>query len=136
MYVDDLIVTVNIIEELNLIINHLDKAFSIKDLEDLRNFIGIEVIKRSEAELVLCQRKYILGTSNRGKMCEAKPMPTPMVSNLHLSKYRGKAVKSEKHYRSIMGVLQYVTITRPDISFSINEVRQYIQKVTEDHWKL
>jgi hypothetical protein len=37
-------------------------------------------------------------------------------------------------YRSIVGVLQYLTLTRPDLSFAINKVCQYLHAPTQDHF--
>ena len=68
-------------------------------------------------------------------MNDAKSMPTPMVSNLHLSKFKGEHIENIKQYRSIVGALQYVTITRPDISFSVNKVFQFMQNSLDEHWK-
>lgn len=68
-------------------------------------------------------------------MSAAKPMPTPMSSNIHLSKNKGEAFDNEKFYRSIVGALQYITITRPDLSFAVNKVCQFMQKPLDLHWK-
>ena len=68
-------------------------------------------------------------------MHEAKPQPTPMISSQHLSKNRGESINNIKQYRSVVGALQYATITRPDISFSVNKVSQFLQDPRDEHWK-
>lgn len=59
-------------------------------------------------------------------MFESKSCPTPMVSDLKLSKEEGEPTVSGKLYRSVVGALQYVTITRPELNFSVNKVSQYM----------
>lgn len=81
---DDIIITGNCMKEIRYVTDHLNNEFSLKDLGNLKYFLGIEVIRKSEHELVLCQRKYISEVLNRAKMSAAKPMPTPMSSNFTL----------------------------------------------------
>jgi histone deacetylase 1/2 len=38
-------------------------------------------------------------------------------------------------YRSVVGGLQYLTLTRPDISFAVNKVCQFLSRPTETHWE-
>jgi len=114
VYVDDIIIIGNCIKEIRYVTDYLNNKFSLKDLGNLKYFLGIEVIRKSEHELILCQRKYISEVPDRAKMSAAKPMPTPMSSNLHLSKNKVETFENKKLYRSIAGALQYITITRPD----------------------
>ena len=68
-------------------------------------------------------------------MDQANSISTPMISSTHLSKFRGNAIPNDSQYRSIVGALQYVTITRPEISFSVNKTSQFMQNPTDEHWK-
>lgn len=68
-------------------------------------------------------------------MTYAKGMQTPMITYPPLSKHQGSGSIDGQLYRSIVGALQYVTITRPDIAFSVNKVRQYMQTPLDTHWK-
>ena len=67
-------------------------------------------------------------------MDQAKPCRTPMASNLKLSKNVGDPFQDVTLYRSTVGALQYLTFTRPDISFSVNKVCQYMQQPSNVHW--
>ena len=69
------------------------------------------------------------------KMINVKPQPTPMVSSQNYSKYGGEAIANVTKYRSIIGALQYATIIRPDISYSVNKVCQFMQQPLDEHWK-
>ena len=64
----------------------------------------------------------------------AKHLPTPMISNLRLSKHKGEAITNAKQYRSLIGALQYATITRPDICYSVNKLSQFMQNPLSEHW--
>ena len=85
--------------------------------------------------MILCQKKYISELLAKTKMNDAKPQPTPMISSLQLSKNRGDNILNIKQYRSVVGALQYATITRPDIAFSVNKVSQFMQNPLDEHWK-
>jgi histone deacetylase 1/2 len=68
-------------------------------------------------------------------MDNANGMPTPMASTLKLSKVGSVPVEDPTHFRSIVGALQYATLTRPEISFSVNKVCQFLSNPLEEHWK-
>lgn len=65
-----------------------------------------------------------------------KPMNTPLSVNMKLSSQNGVPLKSEEatKYQSIVGALQYLTLTRPDIAFSVNKVCQFLHSPTTEHW--
>ncbi|XP_047949460.1 secreted RxLR effector protein 161-like [Salvia hispanica] len=68
-------------------------------------------------------------------MQEAKGCPTPMVSASRLSKHDGNPTVEGKIYRSAVGALQYATITRPEISFCVSKVSQFMANPLDSHWK-
>ncbi|XP_019237382.1 PREDICTED: uncharacterized protein LOC109217579 [Nicotiana attenuata] len=67
-------------------------------------------------------------------MTDCKPSPSPTDNTVQLSKH-GETFADPSVYRIIVGALQYVAITRPEISFSVSRVRQYMYNPTMDHWK-
>ncbi|KAL8533469.1 hypothetical protein ACS0TY_009747 [Phlomoides rotata] len=76
--------------------------------------IGIE-IKRYSQGMVLNQKKYILELLLRAGMKGAKGISIPMITGNHLSKHDGQPLQDAHLYRSIIGGLQYATVSRPDI---------------------
>ncbi|XP_072056283.1 uncharacterized protein [Arachis hypogaea] len=78
--------------------------------------------------------KYVKDLLNRVEMLEARPVTTPMASTLKLDTI-GTTFDKPFLYRSIVGGLQYATITRPDIAFSVNKVSQFMHAPLEQHWK-
>lgn len=84
--------------------------------------------------LILSQRKYIIYLLKRSHLANIKPIDTPMDSSSKLSKSDGEPLSNPQQYRSIVGTLQYVTLTRSELSFSINKVCQFMHNPTSEHW--
>ncbi|KAK5772128.1 hypothetical protein PVK06_048399 [Gossypium arboreum] len=120
VYVDDIIVTSNHQSSIDEFVTALDTQFPLKDLGPLSYFLGIEVLPTTNG-LFLSQRKYIIDLLKRAKIECAKGSPTPMATSTRLSQHDGSAIENESDYRSIVGALQYVLITRPDITFAVNK---------------
>ena len=68
-------------------------------------------------------------------MLHVKLVPTPMVSNQSLSNSGNAPFSNTQLYKSTVGVLQYATITRSDITYSVNRVCQFMQAPLTTHWK-
>lgn len=110
----------------------LHDAFSIKYLGQLGYFLGLEV-SYTDAGLFMSQAKYATDLLLRAKLEDSKPISTPMVVGQHLQ-LDGPSFADPTLYRSLVGALQYLTITRPDISFVVNSVSQFQQAPTVDHF--
>lgn len=106
-------------------IQRLGTHFAMKDLGDLHFFLRIEA-KRTSTALVLTQTKYTSDLLTRTHMQDSKTCPTPLASGSKLSAYDGAPLSDATEYRSIVGALQYFTITRPDICYAINQVCQFM----------
>ena len=95
-------------------------------------FLGIEVVRNS-AGLLLSQNRYIKDLLLKAGMVDCKPVQTPMAMTKD-SDSGGAPHPDPTQYRSIVGALQYVTLTRPDIFFAVNKVCQFMQSPNTDHW--
>ena len=71
----------------------------------------------------------------RTKMSEAKPINTPMTSTTSLSAFEGEPFPDHTLYRSTVGALQYLALTRRDIAFTVNKLSQFMQKPLLPHWQ-
>ena len=84
--------------------------------------------------LFLSQQKYIRDLLLQLKMDSVKLINSPMATFFKLSKVVGKPLSDPFVYRSMVGALQYLSFTRPDIAFSVNKVAQFMQTPTDEHW--
>jgi histone deacetylase 1/2 len=134
VYVDDLIITGSSTTLVQTLVQKLDSAFSLKQLGDLDYFLGIEVKNLSDGSLLLTQSKYLKDLLIKTNMLDCKPIATPMMSSCKLSKTGSDNVTDATLYRSVVGYLQYATITRPEISFVVNKVCQFMSAPLESHW--
>ena len=105
----------------------------MKDLGTLHYFLGVEVNYYGTA-MHLCQSKYALDLLSRTKFTEAKPISTPVSSGQKLSAHGGELYDKPEVYRSVVGALQYLTITRPDLSYAVNQVCQFMHAPQTTHW--
>lgn len=133
MYVDDILITGSSCQSISHLITALCREFAVKDLGGLNYFLGHAAHPVKDG-LFLSQSQYIYNLIRRTNMLEAKPRSSPMASSQSLSLFSGAPLPDPFHYRSVVGALQYLTLTRPDISFMVNKVCQFMHKPTEVHW--
>lgn len=133
VYVDDLILAGNNLTEINSIKEFLHKTFKIKDLGHLKYFLGLE-IARSQAGIHISQRKYALEILSDNGLLAAKPAPTPMPKNCRLSKDQGTPMSDPEPFRRLIGKLIYLTTTRPNLSFAVQQLSQFMTTPTSFHY--
>lgn len=133
VYVDDIIVTGNNSEMVSGIIASLGTRFSLKDQGDISYFLGIEVTRTTKG-LHLMQRKYIIDLLTKTNMLEAKPVSTPMQSTPKLTVHSGSTIDNASEFRMVVGSLHYLAFTRPDISYAVNRLSQFMHRPTTEHW--
>ncbi|GJY42604.1 putative RNA-directed DNA polymerase [Tanacetum coccineum] len=133
VYVDDIIVTGNNKGTIDNIICQLGSAFALKDLGPLNYFLGIEIVPYVSS-ILLSQKKYILELLQSAGLSNCNPMSSPMVTSSSLSLDDSTAFSNPVKYQQVVGSLQYVTLSRPDIAFAVNKVCQYMHAPTENHW--
>lgn len=124
-YVDDIIATNSSTCEITSLISSLHNVFALKDLDFVHCFLGIETTWISFDHLHLSQTKYIKEILQCANIHEGKAQPTPMITSLRLTQYGSTSFEDPTLCWSIVGTLQYVTITRPELNFSLNKVCQY-----------
>lgn len=132
VYVDDILITGSSNTEIQSLISQLHARFALKDLGEVNYFLGIEVTRTSEG-LYLTQSKYITDLLCKVKMQYANGLLTPMTGGKKLTIFGSDPVLDVQLYRSVVGALQYVTITRPEIAYSVNRICQFMQNPLEAH---
>ena len=108
------------------------REFDIKDLGNLKYFLGIEVA-RSCKGVSLSQRKYTLDLLQNTGMLECKPASTFMDQNLKLSTESGEPLTNPAMYQRLVGRLIYLTNTRPDLAFAVSIVSQFMHTPRTAH---
>ncbi|KAJ4767348.1 polyprotein [Rhynchospora pubera] len=133
IYVDDIIITGSDMGCIASVVHNLQSRFPLKDLGALHFFLGIAV-SSSPNELHLSQKQYISELLCRTHMHLAQPVATPMAVNTSISQFDGDPFHDPRLYIAVVGALQYVTITRPDITFPVNKCSQFMHNPTTTHW--
>ncbi|RVX10878.1 Retrovirus-related Pol polyprotein from transposon TNT 1-94 [Vitis vinifera] len=132
VYVNDIILSGNDMEELQNLKKYLLEEFEVKDLGNLKYFLGMEVA-RSRKGIVVSQRKYILDLLKETFMLGCKPIDTPMDSQKKLGIEKESTPVDRGRYQRLVGRLIYLSHTRPDIGFAVSAVSQFMHIPTEEH---
>jgi len=133
VYVDDLVITGNNSDDIHSFKKYLHKCFHMKDLGRLKYFLGVEVA-RSPFGIFLCQRKYALDIITETGLLSAKPASTPCEENHRLGLATGPPLIDPSSYRRLVGRLIYLCFTRPDLTYSVHILSQFMQQPRVEHW--
>ena len=131
VYVDDVVITSNNSAEIIALKGFLDDKFTIKDLGELNYFLGMEVY-RVPSGLILTQRKFAIDLLKEFQ-CDslsATSCPLGPLSKTHSPDY---SLADATTYRKLVGKLNYLTNTRPDIAFVVQYLSQFLQAPTKSH---
>ena len=133
LYVDDIVVTGNNTPFLRNFIQQLHREFATNDLGTLNYYLGLEVSSFANG-LFLSQAKYAHNILAHAQLLDCKPTTTLMVVSKQLSN-DGDAFTNPTLYHSMVGALQYLTITHPDLTHVVNFVNRYMQSPTVHHFQ-
>lgn len=133
LYVDDMIITGDDQATIASLQHHLQQQFEMKDLGPLRYFLGLE-IARSPRGILVSQQKYTSEILVEAALSDSRSVDTPFEQNLHLSASDGTLLPDASRYRRIVGMLVYLTITRPDIAYAVSIVSQYVEAPRSSHY--
>jgi hypothetical protein len=132
LYVDDIVLTASSPSLLRRLVDALQQEFPVKDLGVLHHFLGVTAEPRPSG-LLLHQRQYTLDILERAQMSDCKPCSTPVDMQAKLSEATGDPVADPTDYRSLVGALQYLTFTKPDISYAVQQVCLHMHDPREPH---
>lgn len=134
LYVDDIVLTASLLALLRQVINSLHSEFSLKDLGDLHFFLGVSV-QRIGLGFFLSQCQYTEDILTRSCMTNCNPCSTPVDTSSKLPS-TDEPVANATDYRSIAGALQYLTFTRPNIAYAVQQACLHMYDPRELHANL
>jgi hypothetical protein len=135
VYVDDLIIAGNDMEQINIVKKELSDKWSMKDIGELSEILGMEVYRdRQRKLLTLSQTTYIKDILQKFGFSNCKPISTPLDPGMKLSKHSTQMGTEIFPYREIIGSLMYLMVcTRPDISYAIGQLSKYNSNYGKEH---
>ncbi|GKC10402.1 ribonuclease H-like domain-containing protein [Tanacetum coccineum] len=128
VYVDDIVVTGNNLDEIEKFKQFLKSKFQIKDLGKLKYFLGIEVLDNKDG-ICLSQRKYYLELLHEFGLLAAKHVDTPLPENAtlnHTESDDDHLLVNVSNYQRLVGKLIYLTNTRPGIANDVHCLSHYM----------
>nr|GFA21873.1 ribonuclease H-like domain-containing protein [Tanacetum cinerariifolium] len=131
LYVDDIVLTASFEGLLQQIIRSLHQEFAKTDLGPLNYFLGISVTRDSSG-IFLSHKKYAVEILEKAHMVNCNPSRTPVDTESKLG-VDGAPVSDLTLYRNLAGSLQYLTFTRPDISYAVQQVCLHMHHPREPH---
>lgn len=132
VYVDDIIITGSTSSGIQQLKSLFNARFKLKDLGDLKYFLIFE-LARSAKGINISQRQYTLQLLEDAELLGCKPVPLSMYSLLKLTVADNDLLDDPSQYRRLIGKLLYLTISRPDVTFAVNKLSQYVSKPCQSH---
>ena len=132
LYVDDMIITGDDMQGIQDLKHFLGRQFEMKDL-GLNYFLGLEVSSSVDG-YYLTQAKYTSGMISQASITDSNIVDTPIEYNCRLNSHDGKSLFDATLYRQLVGSLIYLTVTRPDISYIVHVVSQFMATPRSPHY--
>ncbi|GJZ07692.1 ribonuclease H-like domain-containing protein [Tanacetum coccineum] len=132
LYVDDIILTAFVYCSLTAHFTLLHSEFAMTDLGSFNYFLGVSA-QRSKSGLFLSQSKFVEEILECAHMQHCNPCKTPVYTESKLGS-DGDPVSDPTLYRSLAGALQYLTFTRPDISYAVQQICLYMHDPRDPHF--
>ena len=130
---NDMIITGDDLSGIQELKDFLNQQFEMKDLGHLSYFLGLEITHSTDG-LYITQAKFASELLSRAGLSDSRTVDTPVELNAHLTLTRGKPLSNSSLYRRLVGSLVYVTVTRPDISYAVHQVSQYLSAPRSTHY--
>ena len=133
LYVDDLLFTGNNQQMFHEFKQAMFKKFEMTDFGIMSFFLGIEVRQQPD-DIFICQKKYAKELLDKFNIKNCNAVNTPIAMDLKLTREREGKIIDPTLFRSLIGSLRYLSITRPDIVYSVGLLSKYMEKPKESHW--
>ncbi|KAI0519586.1 hypothetical protein KFK09_007037 [Dendrobium nobile] len=135
VYVDDILLTGSNHSSIAKLLADLHNRFNMKNLGPVSYFLGLQVTQQPNG-IHLNQSKYAADLLNRAGMPEARPVNTPLPLKLSVSPENSVPYSHPELYRTLVGSLHYLTLSRPDIMFAVNVLCQHMHHPQLFHFQL
>ncbi|PKU66914.1 Retrovirus-related Pol polyprotein from transposon TNT 1-94 [Dendrobium catenatum] len=135
MYVDDILITGNNPTLISDIISKLSVQLTMKHLGEASDFLGIRINLHSNGYF-LSQYNYAYKILQQVHLTECKPLANPACTKAPANLAPDPVIHDPGIYKKITGSLQYLTITRPDIAHSVNQLSQHMHNPLTLHFYL
>jgi hypothetical protein len=132
VYVDDIIFRCNKDPLVQWFSSAMESEFEMSMIGELSFFLGLQITQRSEG-MFISQEKYLREMLKRLQMEDSKPVGTPMVTGCKLTKDDDSPDVDQRSYRSMIGSLLYITVSRPDIMYVVEMVGRYQSAPKQSH---
>ncbi|KAM2196223.1 hypothetical protein ACFX1R_030129 [Malus domestica] len=136
LYVDNIILTGSNPIKVQAVITELGDVFDLKDMGKLSYFLGLQIEYKSNGDIFLSQSKYAQDLLHKVGMDDCKSVTTPCRPHTQFLDSDGTPLADPTLYRSLVGALQYITFTRPDLAYAVNAACQYMNTPTAVHYDL
>ncbi|CAL1375794.1 unnamed protein product [Linum trigynum] len=132
VYVDDILIAGSSLGDVEQVKIYLGREFKVKDLGELKFFLGLEVY-RDHRGIFVNQRKYCVDLLDDVGYMEAKDCVSPVDYKVKLSAKQGEPLPNPEVYKRLIGRLHYLTITRPDLTYAVQQLCQFQKDPYSEH---
>ncbi|XP_019161194.1 PREDICTED: uncharacterized protein LOC109157808 [Ipomoea nil] len=133
VYVDDILVMGNDQNLISILLAELSSKFNIRDLGEPGFFHGVETVECDDG-ILFSQQRYMTDILKHAGMTDCKSLAT-LISVSKSTVFNADLYDDATQYMSLVGTLQYLTVTRPDLSFAVNQLCQHMHAPTVSHWE-
>lgn len=134
VYVNDILLTESDTIFIETLLGSLDSQFAMRLLGPIKQFLGIDIVHH-DCGITLSQESYISWLLQKAGMSSCKTSPTPLASKKYLLAH-DPLYKNPCFYPSIVGALQYITITRHDVTYAMNTACQFMHQPRQSHFQV
>lgn len=132
VYVDDIILAGDDMKQISAVKQSLSTKFHMKDLGAARYFLGLEIDSLKDG-IFVSQRKYVGDLLKEYGLIKCRKLKIPMDTTVKLTEDLGDPLPKPEDYQKLIGKLIYLTLTRPDISFSVHTLSKFMHRPTTAH---